>query len=793
MKGLTQIQDADDSFSAVDELIALVEEVKTIMGSETKIGYAADWSEYHSTNGWYNMDPLWASDNIDFIGIDAYFPLTDREQNGIYDKQEIIDGWENGEGYDWYYTDEERTVKADLTPQDAWKNIEYWWNNTHTNPDSEQTEFVPQSKKIWFTEFGFPSVDGCANQPNVFYNPDSVDGNLPYLSKGYIDFLAQRTALQGTLAKWQNSEMVEQKFIWAYDARSYPFYPDMKNVWGDGNLWSRGHWINGKLGVAELKNIISDLCKKAGIETPEINNVNKLVSGYNLSGAITALEALRTLQSGYFFDFVESDKVKFFPRQSENTEEINIDFSRLIFEKNNETMLFENASSLNITSNLSLNYISENNNYLVGNFDISREDKNNSSGIEINLPLLLNRSYAEKIAQTLLLEEEAITQKIEFSLPSEYLYIEAGDIVNIIKNDETYKLKIISSLTQQGKIKISAIRFENDFYSSANEELTTDYNSENLEPISDTYFEIIDTHHLPNETSIDKAYLHLAVCGTSSNWNGCAIYVSNISATEGFQKITDIVSPATMGVIETELLQFSSPVIDKINQLNINLIGGTLESLTEDNLQSFGNLALIGNENFQFKNINQTELNKYTLSHLYRGRQGTENYAGETHPAGSRFILLDENVLKIEMPVSQIGQTIWIKAVTFGKSADDVTAKEINFSGNSLKPYSPVHISAEREMDDDINIQWLRRSRGNISFSSSVEIPVFETKEEYEIDIFDASTLKRTEKITSPSFNYTEGMQSSDFGSLATNFTARIYQMSDKVGRGEVAITEVLL
>ncbi|MCC8483962.1 MAG: glycoside hydrolase TIM-barrel-like domain-containing protein [Rickettsia endosymbiont of Labidopullus appendiculatus] len=30
-------------------------------------------------------------------------------------------------------------------------------------------------KPIWFTEFGFPSVDGCSNQPNVFYDPSSCE------------------------------------------------------------------------------------------------------------------------------------------------------------------------------------------------------------------------------------------------------------------------------------------------------------------------------------------------------------------------------------------------------------------------------------------------------------------------------------------------------------------------------------------------------------------------------------------------------------------------------------------
>lgn len=792
MKGLTSIQDLDNSFPAVDALVSLAAEVKTIMGSSTKLSYAADWSEYHSVSGWYNLDLLWASDDIDFIGIDAYFPLTDRIQNGRYDTTEIIGGWENGEGYEWYYTDEARTIKAYLSPEYAWKNISWWWNNNHINPDSSTTDFVPQSKKIWFTEFGFPSVDGCANQPNVFYNPDSVEGGLPNHSKGYIDFLAQRTALLGTLLKWQDSDMVEEKFIWAYDARPYPFYPDLTNIWSDGNIWSRGHWINGKLGIAELKNIISDLCKKAGIpeEKIDISKIDKLVSGYNLSGTYSAIEALRALQAGYFFDLSDGEKIKFIER-SFTTETFEIDFEELIFDdkaKQRFDLLLEKTSSENVTSELSLNYISENNNYLVGSYNLSRSDNDNSKKVEINLPILLNRSYAEKIAESLLLEEELTAQKAVFSLPYKYIYLEAGDIIKIIKDEKSYQFKILSSKTDNGKIKINALRFEDNFYNNAISELSTEYNSSGFEPLSDTKIEILDIPHLPNEVNIDKAYLYLAACGVGNNWDGAAIYISNLSETEGFEKVAEITSAATQGVIENALSESTSLLIDKTSGVEVNLVSGSLESVSEDSLQQFRNIAVIGNEILQYKNAVQTGQGRYILSYLYRGRQGTESHTG--HTEGSRFILLDDNILKIEIPVSQIGQKLWIKAVTFGKNIEDASANEITFYGNSLKPYSPVHISAERE-GDDINIEWFRRSRSNISFSSLVELPLFETKEEYEIDIFDGLTLKRTEKIDEDNFNYTEAMQTSDFGGPANDFTVKIYQMSNKIGRGEAGISEV--
>ena len=121
MRGLTQIRDSADGYPAVRALCDLAEEVRAILGPDTKIGYAADWSEYFghqpgdgSGDVLYHLDPLWASPAIDFVGIDNYMPLSDwRDGAGhadaaagsIYDLDYLKGNVAGGEGYDWYYAD----------------------------------------------------------------------------------------------------------------------------------------------------------------------------------------------------------------------------------------------------------------------------------------------------------------------------------------------------------------------------------------------------------------------------------------------------------------------------------------------------------------------------------------------------------------------------------------------------------------------------------------------------------------------------------------------------------------
>jgi len=64
--------------------------------------------------GFFHLDPLWSDSNVDFVGVDAYIPLSDWRSAtahldavagapSIYDQTYLQANIEGGEGYDWYY------------------------------------------------------------------------------------------------------------------------------------------------------------------------------------------------------------------------------------------------------------------------------------------------------------------------------------------------------------------------------------------------------------------------------------------------------------------------------------------------------------------------------------------------------------------------------------------------------------------------------------------------------------------------------------------------------------------
>jgi hypothetical protein len=121
LRGLTRVRDGATSYPAVAALRTLAADVRAIVGSGTKLGYAADWSEYnnHQTGGGavlFNLDPLWSDPNIDFIGIDNYLPLGDDRDRNTYDRATLAADIRGGEDYDWYYASDADRAAQLRTP-----------------------------------------------------------------------------------------------------------------------------------------------------------------------------------------------------------------------------------------------------------------------------------------------------------------------------------------------------------------------------------------------------------------------------------------------------------------------------------------------------------------------------------------------------------------------------------------------------------------------------------------------------------------------------------------------------
>jgi len=192
---------------------------------------------------------------------------------------------------------------------------------------------------------------------------------------------------------------------------------------------------------------------------------------------------------------------------------------------------------------------------------------------------------------------------------------------------------------------------------------------------------------------------------------------------------------------------------------------------------------MLGDELIQFQNAELIGNKSYRLSNLLRGRQGTE-WAMNNHDIGDRFILLNGDIGTIDMATDLIGRELFYKPVTLGKSLAGTPEQSFIFNANSLKPFSPVHITGIRDSSGNLTITWIRRSRLSNGWRDGVDIPLGEEAERYAVDILDNGNIIRSIEVTTPIALYSAIDQITDFGSIQSQITVQIGQISALVGKG---------
>lgn len=231
--------------------------------------------------------------------------------------------------------------------------------------------------------------------------------------------------------------------------------------------------------------------------------------------------------------------------------------------------------------------------------------------------------------------------------------------------------------------------------------------------VPDTLLQFVDAPPLPTDTVPDQGLLRLGVAPDGADWNGAAIYRSDDGGEDGgntFNLLAGLEGAATFGVIITDLAAGITETWDQVNQLEVVLSSGSLASVSELAVLNGANAALIGDELVQFQNAELIGERTYRLSRLLRGRQGTE-WAVGSHTAGDRFILLSPALYTTAIANNLIGRELFYKAVSVGNSLGNTDEITFTYTGRSLKPFAPVHVTGLRDSSGNLTINWLRRSR----------------------------------------------------------------------------------
>jgi hypothetical protein len=834
--GITTVRSAASTYPAAGELAALAAEARTILGAGTRIGYAADWSEYHShrpSDGsgdvHFHLDELWADAEIDFVGIDNYFPLADwRDGAGhldalagapsVYDRDYLRSNVEGGEHYDWYYADaaardaQNRTAITDGAYGKHWvfrqKDIHGWWANAHYDrPGGVQlgtpTAWTAQGKPVVFTELGCPAVDLGANQPNVFVDPKSSESFLPHYSSGRRDDEMQRAWIEAMLSYWHPAEghnpvsavygdrMIdwERSAVWTWDARPWPEFPSLADVWADALNWRLGHWITGRLGLVPLADVVADMAGNSGVAI-DASGLTGLVWGYAVDGLSSPRQMLDALMKAYFFDARERQGVIEFIHRGVAPVQT---FARgdLVKGEGGRDFDLVRAQESELPRGLTLSFKAPETDYRQATARARRLAGGTAAEAEETLPLALPASRAQAIADAMLIERHVGRESAAFTLPPSALALDPGDVVTLDAGTRTFDVRVAEIGTGAGR-RVRAVREDPSSYDQDDgPELARVAGT--LKPPAPAIVHFLD---LPVLKAEDAASAHAPrIAAYGAPWSPLEVWRAPTAAHD-LALDAVVPTPAVIGVLAENLPAGPLWRTDEVSVLTVEVGSGvTLADASPAELFGGSNLAAVRTpsgrwELLQWQEATLVAPRTYDLTRLYRGLFGSEVDMGNPSLAGAAFVVIDQNVVATGLPATlALSPQYWTWGPQGRLPTDPLFASAtLTFEAVGLRPYAPAYLEASRNpATGDVTLTWARRDRLAFDAWDQDVIPMSEAAESYRVQIMDGSTVKRAKTVTAPEYLYTAADQTADWGGLPASVTFRVRQRSAVVGSGAMA------
>ena len=828
LRSLTQIRGAGDAFPTVEALRDLAADVRLILGPETKIGYAADWSEYSGYqadgNLYFHLDPLWADPEIDFIGIDNYMPLSDwrdeehhadAEWGSIYNLGYLRSNVAGGEGYDWYYDSPEGALAQRRLPitdgahEEAWvyrnKDLRSWWSNLHHERvaglrSGTPTAWVPGAKPIWFTEYGCPAIDKGTNQPNKFVDSKSSESALPVWSNGRRDDLIQMQYLLAVSSFWSDpannpvSDLYDGPMVdlahahaWAWDTRPFPEFPGQIDVWSDGGNYSRGHWLNGRATNQSLPAVVAEICEASGVTEIDTDELYGLVRGFQQPDVTTGRSALQPLMLAYGFDAVERNgKVRFRNRDAAVDVVLTVgDLASLSdIEGDFETT---RAPDVEIAGQVQIGFVDSQASYEVRAAETRFPDEEARGVSQTDLPLALTRIEAVGTVERWLSEARIARDGARFALPKSRLAVGAGDVVQYL--GQRYRIDRVEQSEAQ---LLEAVRVEPGVYRPApidDEAIVT----RSFIPPVPVYPVFLDLPLLTGEEVPHAPYIAVV----AEPWPG-SVGVWASSQDSGYELNRLVAASAVIGLTESPLPKASPGLWDRGAPLRIKLSDGELVSADLLSVLNGANALAIGDgsgsnwEVFQFADAQLVAPMTYELTTRLRGQLGTDGLMPAVWPIGSTVVLLDLALVQLDFPVSALGLARHYRVGITSRGYDDLNAihRIEAFDGAGLRPYPVAHLRMVVDGSSNHLLTWKRRTRIGGDNWQALDVPLGEESEAYIVRIVQGEVIKAEYTVSTPAFTYTPVMRSDD--GIVGPYRTEVSQISALIGAGPFRGLDIL-
>jgi hypothetical protein len=679
-----------------------------------------------------------------------------------------------------------------------------WWSNPHVERvggiETAATAWTPQAKPIWLTEIGVPAVDKGANAPNVFPDPKSSESAVPPFSRGTRDDLVQARALQAILSRFDaalaghalganpvspiyGGPMVDPAnvFVWAWDARPFPAFPDFELVWADAANWQTGHWITGRLEGVPLDRLIAAVLAEFGIGVEVDFAVDAFLEGYAIDRPMSAREAIEPLARAFGVDaLARAGRLAFSGRGGRAAAAISAD--DLVKPPKDAALRLVRAQETELPHQVELGFSDGEMDYRRAVVASRRLAGSSRREARTEIAAVTRRSEAQRLADSWLQDLWAGRESTEFDLTRRHLGLEVGDLVSV-PTEAGPRLHRITRIADGPTRRISTHAAEPAVFDAPagvgpKQPRRPPLVAGAPEPI------VLD---LPAARVAPTVLQYLAVA--AEPWPGAvAVWREKEGGGFAFDRMAEL--PAVAGRTLAPLGPGPLWRWDAKTVLDIELAHGAVASVVDEEALAGANLFAVrgGDGRWEILSAARAELvaaRTYRLSRLLRGLAGSEPEAFRTLDAGALVVRLDEAILPLTDALGDLGIPRRYRIGPAERDHGDPAYAEIVAvaGGDALRPWAPVHVRARRE-PAGVRISWIRRARRDGDAWEPVEIPVGEDTERYELDILEGGTVLRTLPVSAPEALYAAALELADFGAQQSALSVRVAQLGTTIGRG---------
>jgi hypothetical protein len=463
--------------------------------------------------------------------------------------------------------------------------------------------------------------------------------------------------------------------------------------------------------------IVSDIARRAGLRTMptsqiDVTDLTTCVTGYVIGRQMSARDALQPLRMYGLWDAVESGAVLKFIERGHALKASLVSDDLGAHEAGSEAPTAVEVSRVqekDLPRRLRLHFANFEHDHEVSEQSASRTTTEAINELDVEIPISMTPDTAAQLADIILYAQWVGRNTYSFALDNNRLALEPTDCVELPVDGETVRMRIVSmEYSIGGILKCDAVRDDDGSYVST-KVATPSFPSGGVPggpgsgPVCPSDVVILDIPRLRN-VDIDAGY-YVAIYGQCESWECAELWRSSDGgATYGrVARTNDEVTAGTITSISGPPTGVDgpgdSPDYDESSTITITLLEGTLESVTDAQIEAGANMAAIGQDGswviIQFKTATLDTGDQWTISDIIWGVNDTAHNLGTTGENDTFVLLSDPALLRVPESPDAIGVPKYFKVVTCGEAIDDVDSFTFTTWGLSYaRPCPSTVISA---------------------------------------------------------------------------------------------------